>query len=100
VVTIERCSSCGAEESQEFTLDLAHRAQCRFCDEAFPSNEISQQRTQTIARLRPIPRPEILTGAPRLLRTEGFNPGTFALLMVFFWPAALFYYQKHHSGVH
>ena len=76
-----KCSSCGAAVSAVLTLDLATAPACTYCGGPVSTGEeIMRMREETLDAIR---------GPVR--HSKLFSIGIFLILVLVFWPAALFY---------
>lgn len=89
---IETCPACGVKISVDVALHGAATARCPSCDSALDARDIDEEKQAVIADL-------VDRATPRTLRVElpksSFSWTLFTLLLVAFWPAALFYAMRH-----
>ena len=80
-VQVDRCASCGAGVNATLSLDLAEAPACPYCGGPVSTGEqIMRMREETLEAIRVPAR----HGKP-------FSIGIFIVLVLVFWPAALFY---------
>jgi hypothetical protein len=87
VLAVDDCPACGASIGLRVAADLSTPPSCPYCQKAISSDVLNQLKMQLLGQIRQSPAPQ----QKALLHASPFNPTTFIVLMLVFWPAALFY---------
>lgn len=80
------CANCGRKINQKVSLDLSSPPQCKYCGTNVSADHLNQLKQGALASLRPA------AAAPA--QAEGINIVLLVVLLILFWPAALFYVIK------
>ena len=82
------CSNCGRKINQKVSLDLSSPPQCEYCGTSVSADHLNQLKQEALAGLRLAP----AAAAPA--QAEGINIVLLVVLLILFWPAAVFYVIK------
>jgi hypothetical protein len=83
------CDSCGAKSEEKISLALSKSPQCQYCGSALQTPEHFEQLKKDV--LRKSEQQQVAAGK------GGFNMGTFIVLLLLFWPGAIYYAVKKNS---
>jgi hypothetical protein len=78
------CVSCGTKINQKVSLDLSNPPRCNYCGTDVPTDHLNKLKQEVILSLKSTPVPV----------GSDFSVGVFIALLIFFWPAAVFYVIK------
>ena len=82
ILVIENCEGCGGYVNTQVSLDLRSLPMCDYCGKPVSQSNINDLRQSRLAEIRKTEHQE---------SKREFSPVVFVLLLLFFWPAALFY---------
>ncbi len=80
------CANCRRKINQKVSLDLSSPPQCKYCGTNFSADHLNKLKQEALASLRPA------AAAPA--QAEGINIVLLVVLLILFWPAAVFYVIK------
>ncbi len=82
------CANCGRKINQKVSLDLSSPPQCEYCGTNVSADHLNQLKQEALASMRPA----ATAAAPA--QAEGINIVLLVVLLILFWPAAVFYVIK------
>ncbi len=83
------CDSCGAKSEEKISLALSKSPQCQYCGSALQTPEHFEQLKKDVLKR---------SEQQQALTAKGeFNVGIFIILLLLFWPAAIYYVVKRKS---
>lgn len=83
------CDSCGAKTEQKISLSLLKSPQCQYCGSALQTPEHFEHLKNDILKKSVQQQASAAKG--------GFNVGIFIVLLLLFWPGAIYYAVKKNS---
>lgn len=79
------CMNCGNKINQLVSLDLSNPPKCSYCGTGVPTEHLNKLKQEVLITMQVQP----TTG-----KEKDFNVTVFVLLLIFFWPGAIFYVVK------
>ena len=78
------CVNCGNKITEKVSLNLSNPPRCQYCGTGVPADHLNKLKQEVLLTLQ----------APAEAGEKDFNIPVFILLLVFFWPGAIFYLVK------
>lgn len=89
------CANCGHKINEKVSLDLSNPPSCRYCGTSVSAEHLNKLKQDVLAGMQAAPAAAV---APAGGSSGGeINIGILVLLLIFFWPAAVFYVIKKKS---
>lgn len=88
------CENCGHKINQKVSLDLSNPPRCHYCGTGISADHLNKLKHDVLMSMQQKP----AVAAPTAMVNAGdFNIVLFVILLLFFWPAAVFYVIKKKS---
>jgi len=82
------CKSCGSKLNEKLSIDVLSTPKCEYCgNPVASSDDLNQMKKELLANRDAIKKAD----------QKNFSAGIFVTLLIFFWPAAIYYIIKNKS---
>lgn len=90
-LVMEDCAKCGHKINQKVSLDLSDPPRCPYCGTGVSADHLNDLKREVLTGLQKAP---AVIPVAATITAGAFNMPLFVVLLVFFWPAAVFYLIK------